>query len=293
MNEEEGQRQRTMKRFIRVIMDVFLIFLAILICMPVILVVFASLKADSELLDGLLPILSDSREMMDWNLFPLYPTLKHYGEILFGTPQFFTVFFNSVKIAGVILFGQLIIAVPAAWAFARFDFRLKKPVFVVYVVLMLMPFQITMLPNYLVLNGLKLLNTHASVILPAIFSTFPVFIIYRSFCEIPKSLIEAARIDGAGNFAVFFRIGIPLGSSGILSAMVLGFLNYWNMVEQPLAFLQDKSLWPLSLYLPEIDVRHAGLAFCASVITLIPAVFVFLIGQEYLEQGIVATGIKE
>ncbi len=282
-----------MKRWTRLVIDVLLIVLAVLICMPVILVALGSLKADSELLDGLLPILSDSREMIDWNLFPLYPTLKHYQEVLFKTPQFFTVFFNSVKIAGSILLGQLVIAVPAAWAFARFDFRFKKPVFVIYVVLMLMPFQITMLPNYLVLNGLKLLNTHASVVLPAIFSTFPVFIIYRGFCEIPKSLIEAAKIDGAGNFAVFFKIGIPLGSSGILSAMVLGFLNYWNMVEQPLAFLQDKSLWPLSLYLPEIDVSHAGLAFGASVITLIPAVFVFLIGQEYLEQGIVAAGIKE
>ncbi len=280
-------------RWMRFLIDVLLVLLAVLICMPVLLVALGSLKADSELLDGLMPILSDSREVIDWNLLPLYPTLKHYQEILFHTPQFFTVFFNSVKIAGTILLGQLVVAVPAAWAFARLDFRFKKPVFITYIVLMLIPFQITMLPNYLVLNGMKLLNTHASVILPAIFSTFPVFIIYRSFCDIPGSLIEAARIDGAGNFTVFFRIGIPLGSSGILSAMTLGFLNYWNMVEQPLAFLQDKSLWPLSLYLPEIDVRHAGLAFGASVITLIPAVFVFMMGQEYLEQGIVAAGIKE
>lgn len=92
---------------------------------------------------------------------------------------------------------------------------------------------------------------------------------------------------------MFFYIGIPLGSSGILSAMVLGFLEYWNLMEQPLAFLSDPSLWPLSLYLPEINLAQSGMVLAASVITLIPAVFVFVMGQDYLEQGIVAAGIKE
>ena len=75
--------------------------------------------------------------------------------------------------------------------------------------------------------------------------------------------------------------------------MVLGFLEYWNMIEQPLAFLKDKSLWPLSLYLPEISQNRAGFAFAASVVTLVPSVFVFLLGQDYLEQGIVASALKE
>ncbi len=125
------------------------------------------------------------------------------------------------------------------------------------------------------------------------FSTFPVFLIYRSFTAIPRELIEAAKIDGAGELAVFWKVGIPLGSPGILSAVVLGFLEYWNMMEQPLAFLQDKTLWPLSLYLPEVGAGQAGIALAASVIALIPAVFVFVIGQDYLEQGIISSGIKE
>jgi multiple sugar transport system permease protein len=140
---------------------------------------------------------------------------------------------------------------------------------------------------------MHLMNTHWSIILPAVFSTFPVFIMYRGFAAIPKELYEAAKIDGAGDWQTFIRIGIPLGSPGILSALVLGFLEYWNMVEQPLAFLEDLSLWPLSLYLPEIDLRRAGMALAASVITLIPAVFVFFMGQDYLESGITASGMKE
>ena len=158
---------------------------------------------------------------------------------------------------------------------------------------MLMPFQVTMLSQYLVLSRVGVMNTHWAVILPAVFSTFPVFLIYRGFCGIPKGLLEAGRIDGAGEWYLFWRIGLPLSSGGILSAMVLGFLEYWNLIEQPLAFLKDKALWPLSLYLPEIGQDKAGFAFAASVVTLVPSVFVFLLGRDYLEKGIVASGLKE
>lgn len=99
-------------------------------------------------------------------------------------------------------------------------------------------------------------------------------------------------MDGAGEWRCFFASGSRWDHQDTLGACA-GVLDCWNMVEQPLAFLRDKSLWPLSLYLPEVDVSRAGLAFAASVITLIPAVFVFVMGQEYLEQGIVAAGIKE
>ena len=198
-----------------------------------------------------------------------------------------------MKLVGCILLGQMFVAVPAAFGFSRFSFRGKHALFLSYVILMLMPFGVMMLPSYLVLKGMHLMNTHWAIILPAVFSAFPVFLMYRGFEAIPKELYEAAKIDGAGDWQMFFWIGIPLGSPGILSALVLGFLEYWNMVEQPLAFLEDLSLWPLSLYLPEIDLSRAGMALAASVITLIPAVFVFFMGQDYLESGIAASGMKE
>ena len=138
-----------------------------------------------------------------------------------------------------------------------------------------------------------MLDTPAAVILPAVFSTFPVFLTYGGFRCIPVQLFEAARIDGAGEWRIFWKLGVPLGKSGLLSAMVLGFLEYWNMMEQPMAFLENKALWPLSLYLPEITWAQAGYAFTASIITLIPAVFVFVWGQDYLEQGIIFSGLKE
>ncbi len=275
------------------IFRIFLFIVGILICLPVLAVVLGAFKSSRELLDALGAVIGVTGGKVNWHLLPLYPTGKHLVNLLFYTPEFFTVFWNSVKIAGCILAGQMFVAIPAAWAFAKFSFRGRRALYISYVILMMMPFSVMMLPSYLVLNGMKLMDTHLAVILPAVFSTFPVFLMYRSFCAVPRELYEAAKIDGAGEWQILFRIGIPLGSPGILSALVLGFLEYWNMVEQPLAFLKDPSLWPLSLYLPEIDPAHAGMAFAASLITLIPAIFVFFMGQDYLEQGIAASGMKE
>ncbi len=224
-------RRRYTKVILRVSNTVILSALAVCMCAPVILTLFASFKSGQELEHNLMPILSGSEGPASWKLLPLYPTLRHYVKLLFEMPDFFTVFWNSVKITALILAGQAVVAVPAAWAFAKFNFRGKNVLLMIYIILMLMPFQVTMLPSYLVMDRIGLMNTQASVILPAIFSTLPVFIIYRGFVAIPKELLEAAQVDGAGELAVFVRIGIPLGMPGILSALVLGFLEYWNMME--------------------------------------------------------------
>ncbi len=270
-----------------------LFLIGIVICLPVLALALGALKSERELSDALGAVIGASGGKVSWHLLPFYPTGEHFWELLFYTPEFFTVFWNSVKIVGCILLGQMLVAIPAAWAFAKFSFRGRGALYTVYVILMLLPFSVMLLPSYLALHGMRLLDTHLAVILPAVFSTFPVFLMYRSFCAVPKELYEAAKIDGAGEWQIFFRVGLPLGSPGILSALVLGFLEYWNMVEQPLAFLPTASKWPLSLYLPEIDLQRAGMALAASVITLIPAVFVFFMGQDYLERGIVSSGMKE
>ena len=281
------------KRTRRAALYVFLTVLGIFFCTPVLFLLTGSVTSRYELGQYLAPLSDAAKGFVYWKWMPDYPAFSHYENVLLFTPQFYVVFWNSVKITAFILAGQLLVAVPAAWAFAIYPFPRRRLLFTVYLVLMLMPFQVTMLSSYLVLNGLHLMNTHGAVILPAVFSAFPVFLIYRSFCGIPKELLEAARVDGAGEWQIFWRMGIPLASGGILSSAVLGFLECWNLIEQPLAFLKDQSLWPLSLYLPEVSLDQAGYAFVASVITLIPALFVFLLGRDYLERGIAASALKE
>ncbi len=284
--------KRTAKRIRGILAACPLAILAVIVCLPAALLLSGSITGEYEMHMLLSPLFGEEGSFVDWTWIPVFPDFSQFGKLLFASPQFFVLFWNSVKMVGMILAGQLFVAVPAAWAFSRYRFWMKKTLFLIYMILMLLPFQVMMLSQYLVLDRIELLNTHWAIILPAVFSTFPVFLVYRSFCGIPESLLEAARMDGAGEWYIFFRIGLPIGEGGILSALVLDFLECWNLIEQPLAFLKDKSLWPLSLYLPNIGIDQAGFAMAASVITLLPALCVFWFGQDYLEQGIAASGTK-
>lgn len=271
-----------------------LFMLTFFVWMPVWMLISGSFMGTDELYKNIGPVLNQGKGMAAWTVFPEYPTLRPIVELLLDSPQFFVMFWNSCIQVIPVLLGQLVIAVPAAWGFARFEFKGKKILFTLYIILMVLPFQVTMVSSYLVLFRLKLVGTHLAVILPNIFSTFPVFILVKFFKEIPQSLIEAAKLDGAGEAGIFIRVGIPMGASGILSIIILGFLEYWNAIEQPLTFLaRTKELWPLPLYLPEITAGRAGVAFAASSIMMIPALLLFLYGQKYLEQGIAASGLKE
>ena len=271
----------------------FLAVFALLAVSPVVFLLAGTFMGNQEIIECISPVFMNEDGYASWKLFPQYPTLRNVVELLLDSPEFFKMFWNSVKITAFILAGQLVFGMPAAWGMARYDFKGKKLIYMLYIVMMMMPFQVTMLSEYLVLGKLQLLDTSAAVILPGIFSTFSVFIMYRFFAGIPESVLDAARIDGADELQIFFRLGIPLGSSGIISALVLSFLECFSMIEQPMTFFKTKSLWPLSLLLPEIHSGNAGFSMCASFTALLPAVFVFLIGQDYLEQGIAASAVKE
>lgn len=267
--------------------------LALLCCYPIVFLLTGMLMDRGELKEYLGPVMQGAEGFVTWRLLPRYPTAQNIVELFLDSPQFFVMFWNSVRITAGVLIGQFLAGVPAAWGLSRFRFPGRKMVYILYIILMMMPFQVRMLSDYLVLDKLRLLDSHLGIILPAAFSTFPVFIMYRFFESIPEAVIESAKLDGAGSLQIFLYIGVPLGAGGIVSALVLGFLEYWNLIEQPLTFLKDKTLWPLALFLPNIGLEKAGMAFAASVVTLLPAMFVFLLGQDYLEQGIAAAAVKE
>lgn len=277
----------------KVMLAVLLILLTLLICVPIWIAVTGTFSAQWELERNLAPVFTGAEGVAKWPVLPSAPTLKSLVEVLLDSPGFFTMFWNSVEISACILVGQLLVDVPAAWALARFPLRFKKTILNIYIVLMLMPFQVLMFPQYLVLKDLELLDTLGAVVLPAVFSTFPVFILHRFFKAIPQEMLEAARLDGAGEFRIFCQIGIPMGAPGILSVCILTFLDSWNMIEQPMTYLKRKSLWPLSLFLPEIGMAEMGVGFGAALLMLIPALLLFLGCQEYLEQGIAMSGGKD
>lgn len=266
---------------------------ALFVWVPLWMLLSASFMGSREMVHNLAPVLSEEAGYAHWPVLPQYPTLKPYVELLLDAPEFFTMFWNSCKQVFPIVAGQIVIGAPAAWAFARFRFRGKGALYALYIILMLMPFQVTMVSGYFVLDRLGLMNTVWAIILPGAVSTFPVFLMIRFFAAIPSALTEAASLDGAGAWQIFIHLGLPLGVPGILSAVVLGFLEYWNALEQPMIFLKDQTLWPLSLYLPTVTAENAGASLVASVIMLMPALLIFLFGQKYLEAGIAASGMKD
>lgn len=275
---------------------VFWLGLCALVCLPMLLPLWmllsGSLMGQNEAVKALGPVFSGANGYAHWSLLPRYPTLKGHIELMLDSPEFFAMFWNSAAYAVLSLTGQLV-GVGAAWAFARYRFPLKKLLFSGYIALMLMPFQVTMVGQYLALDGFHLIDTRLAIILPLAFSTLPVFIMTKFFEAVPDGVLEAARIDGASEWLAFLRAGLPLGIPGLLSAMVLGFLEAWGMIEQPMTLLRSERLWPLSLYLPQITGESLGWALSASAITLIPPLLIFLCGQRYLEQGIGTMGIKE
>ena len=270
-----------------------LVCIAAFIWLPLWMLLSGTIMGSAELYENLVPVLEGGEGTAVWPVIAQYPTLQAYVELLLDTPQFFTVFWNSCRQVLPIILWHVLLGAPAAWAFAKFHFRGKKILYTLYIVLMLMPFQVTMVSSYLVLNKLRLIDTVWAVILPGAASTFPIFIMTRFFMTIPEAIMEAAAVDGASPFQTFVWFGIPLGAAGILSAVVLGFLEYWNAMEAPQAFLKNQALWPLSLYMANITVDNAGVSLIASLITLMPPLLIFLFGQRYLEQGIISSGMKD
>lgn len=270
-----------------------LVMIAIPVCWVIWFMVCGALMPLDELKATIGPALESKGNFAYWPLLPSWPTLQPLLSLLLDTPEFFVMFWNSFKLVIPSLIGQLVLGAPAAWALSRFRFKGRKLLLTLYIILMLMPFQVTMVPNYLVADSLGLMDTIWAVILPFAASAYPVFIMSKSFDAVPRAMLEAAAIDGAGHFRTFFTIGLPLGVPGIVSAMVLGFLECWNAIEQPLVFLKDPAKQPLSLFMGTIVQENLGLAMTASLLMLLPAALIFLFGQKYLELGIQAAGVKE
>jgi len=233
-----------------------------------------------------------SNSFARFEFIPDMVTLKQYYSVLIKKPQFLLMFWHSVFLTVPIVIGQTLVATLAAYAFAKFKFRGRNFLFFLYIVVMLMPFQVTLVPNYLIAGKLGLLNNYLSIIFPGIFGTFGVFLLKQYMEQIPDSYLEAAKVDGAGALQVFFKIIVPLSKSGIAALAILVFIDNWNMVEQPLIFLQDADKQPLSLYLSRIAAGEKGMAFAASTLYMMPVLLSFLYAENYLLEGIRLSGIK-
>ncbi|MBH5316372.1 carbohydrate ABC transporter permease [Paenibacillus sp. GSMTC-2017] len=232
---------------------------------------------------------ADTFVNMKW--LPDKVTLEQFSELLVHSPNYLLLFWNSVGLVVPIIIGQMVVAALAAYAFAKLNFRGRDSLFLVYLITMLMPFQVTLVPNYIIADKMGLLNSSGAVILPGVFAAFGVFMLRQFMLHIPYAYIEAAKIDGAGHLRIFLTVIIPMVKPGLAALVILLFVDYWNMVEQPLIFINDPFKQPLSVLLSRLSGEW-DMVFAASVLYMSPMVLLFLYAETYFIEGVQLSGIK-
>ncbi|MDE7243557.1 MAG: carbohydrate ABC transporter permease, partial [Oscillospiraceae bacterium] len=229
-------------------------------------------------------------ETVNLKFIPDKVSFSQYITTLIKSPDYLLKFWNSVILVVPIVLLQLAVASITAYGFTRWRGKVRSFLFFFYVILMLMPYQVTLVPNYLVSEWLGLLNTRWAIIFPGMFAPFSVFLLTKSMRRIPASLIEAAKLDGSSEWQVFKDICLPQCRSALYSIAILVFIDYWNMVEQPIILLKDAAQQPLSVYLSTINSNEVGLAFAIATIYMVPCLLLFLHGEDYLVEGIAHQG---
>lgn len=230
-------------------------------------------------------------ERVNLKLIPDVVTFQQYNTVLIQSPDYLEKFWNSVVLVVPIVLVQVAVASLAAYSFTRFRSRRKETLFFAYIILMLMPFQVTLVPNFLMARWLNLYDTYWAILLPGFVAPFSVFLLTKFMRRIPISYIEAAKLDGASEWQIFRRIAIPLCRGALYAVVMLVFIDYWNMVEQPIIMLSDADRYPLSVFLSRIGEQEMiGVAFSVATIYMIPTLLMFLHGEEYLIEGITYSG---
>lgn len=279
-----------MKKVKQMLSGLFLCLFALAAVFPVLYMLSHSLKSEE-----MITYIYSQSHISIWEKVFVKPFCIHLGQyyrIFFRTPEFLYLFWNSFLIAAVTVFLQTIIAILAAYGFSKLKFIGSETLFFAYIVIMLMPFQVTLVPNYLVLNKLKLLDTYTSLILPGAFGTFGVFFLKQFMESIDAAFTEEARLLGAGELQIIKHVMVPMCKPIIVSVAVLLFIDYWNMIEQPLVFITSKEKYPLSVYLSSITGKNIGIGFACSVLYMILPIFLILYAENDLSDQLKLKSLK-
>lgn len=277
----------------KLIKTVFLAVVSLFFLYPILYIFGASFMMPQEVTERIIAVKTGkSSQYISFDFIPDIFSIRQYKRILLNQATYLSMFWNSLKIVLPLVIGQVAVGSMAAYVFAKLKFPHREKIFFLYIITMLMPFQVTLVPNYLVMDYLGLLDNPLSLILPGIFSAFGVFLLRQFMTYIPDSCIDAARIDGAGLVRIFFYIVFPMVKHGIAALVILTFIEYWNMIEQLLLFLSDVQKQPLSTYLPVIGENDLEIAFAASFIYMLPVLLLFLYLEEDLVRGIQYSDIQ-
>ena len=284
----------TSPRARRLLPRLLLSLLALVILLPVVMTAIYSFFSPAEIKSFMGTRGSyDASVFMQIKLAPSMFSLSQYYNILIEDMTILRYFVNSAMYAAAILLGQALLIPAMAYALSRFRFPGRDAIFFVVIMLMLLPFQVTMVPNVLTLRQMGLLDTVWAVILPMVVAPFSIFLLRQYMVGLPGDMLEAAQIDGAGTWRCFIHVVLPVCRPVLGAAVALSFADCWNLVEQPLTYLTERAdIQPLSVMFNQLANENTGFEFAGAALYILPALFVYLFFQEDILSGIQLTELK-
>ena len=253
----------------------------IIVSVPFIWMISSSFKPESEVLQ------------IPPSLIPENPTLENYVN-LFESMNF-GVYLRNTLIIVLFSFVGLFFNAMAGYGFAKYQFKGREKIFYIVLATMMIPAQVTMIPVYLILNEMGLTNTMTGIVLPGLAAAFSIFLFRQFMTTIPTDLIEAARLDGAGEFYIFFRLIVPIAKPIFAVQGILTFIGAWNSFLWPLIIANDESLYTLSVGLSLLQGQYAnnfGLQMAGAAFMVVPIIIIFSFFQKYIVEGFTMSGIK-
>ena len=268
--------------------------LALVILLPVVLTAIYSFFSPAEIKAFMGTRGSyDAASFMQIKLAPSMFSLSQYYSILIEDMTILRYFVNSAMYAAAIVLGQALLVPMMAYALSRFRFPGRDAIFFAVIMLMLLPFQVTMVPNVLTLRRMALLDTVWAVILPMTIAPFSVFLLRQYMVSLPGEMLEAAQIDGAGTWRCFIHVVLPVCRPVLGAAVALSFADCWNLVEQPLTYLTTRTdLYPLSVVFNQLTGKSTGVEFAGAALYTLPALCIYLYFQADILEGVQLTELK-
>lgn len=286
--------EKTSPRARHLLSRMVLSLLALVILLPVVMTAIYSFFSPAEIKAFMGTRGSyDASAFMQIKLAPSMFSLSQYYNILIEDMTILRYFVNSAMYAAAILLGQALLIPMMAYALSRFRFPGRDAIFFVVIMLMLLPFQVTMVPNVLTLRTLGLLDTAWAVILPMTVAPFYVFLLRQYMVSLPGDMLEAVQIDGAGTWRCFIHVVLPVCRPVLGAAVALSFADCWNLVEQPLTYLTTRTdLYPLSVVFNQLTEKSTGVEFAGAALYTLPALCIYLYFQADILEGVQLTELK-
>lgn len=271
----------------KIITLVILVFFALTVIVPFIWVFSNAFRYNSEI-----------GQFSGLNIYTFLPkklTVDNFRRMFSGL-NFLKIMGNTIFVALAVTFSSLFFNSMAAFSFARINFKGKKVIFIIMLATLIVPMEVLIVPLYMTVKDMRLINSLSSLIIPFMASSFGIFFMRQFFLDVPKELEEAAVIDGCSKFKIFFRIFLPLAKTPLITLGLLTFLQQWDSFIVPVTLINDESKMVLQVALTYLSMgiysTDYGILFAGVVLALVPVLVVFLFLQKYIVENISATGIK-